>query len=202
MAVSPTGDGVLAAGTFSRHIGLYDSNGSGQSLGTFSVAKTEANRHIGGRGVTQLLWSPCGRYLYIAERNSDGVLIYDIRATGQLLGWLAGRKALTNQRMKIDIVPTRQGESHEIWAGGTDGCMRVWRDPALTAGSQSPLWEWKVHDDSVNSTVLHPLGNIAATASGQRHYFDDTMGEKRDPLTADSTLKIWSMPFLEGELDG
>ena len=146
MAVSPTGDGVLAAGTFSRHIGLYDSNGSGQSLGTFSVAKTEANRHIGGRGVNQLLWSPCGRYLYIAERNSDGVLIYDIRATGQLLGWLAGRKALTNQRMKIDIVPTSQGESHEIWAGGTDGCMRVWRDPALTAGSQSPLWEWNVHD--------------------------------------------------------
>ncbi|KAI9039558.1 uncharacterized protein KD926_009283 [Aspergillus affinis] len=198
MAVSPTGDGVLAAGTFSRHIGLYDSNGSGQSLGTFSVAKTEANRHIGGRGVTQLLWSPCGRYLYIAERNSDGVLVYDIRATGQLLGWLEGRKALTNQRMKIDIVPTNQGESHEIWAGGTDGFMRVWRDPALTAGSQSPLWEWKVHDDLVNSTVLHPLGSIAATASGQRHYFDDTVGEKSDPLTADSTLKIWSMPFLEG----
>lgn len=146
MAVSPTGDGVLAAGTFSRQIGLYDSNGSGQSLGTFSVAKTEANRHIGGRGVTQLLWSPCGRYLYIAERNSDGVLIYDIRATGQLLGWLEGRKALTNQRMKIDIAPTAGGESHEIWAGGTDGRMRRWKDPALTAGPQSPFADWKVHD--------------------------------------------------------
>ncbi|KAA8650953.1 uncharacterized protein ATNIH1004_003644 [Aspergillus tanneri] len=146
MAVSPDGDGVLAAGTFSRHVGLYDSNGTGQSLGTFSIARTEADRYIGGRGVTQLVWSPCGRYLYIAERKSDGVLIYDIRVTGQLLGWLEGRNAITNQRMKIDIVPTRQGESHEIWAGGTDGYMRLWRDPVSSAGPRKPAWEWKVHD--------------------------------------------------------
>lgn len=144
MAVNPSGDGVLAAGTFSRQIGLYGSNGSGESLGTFSIVKTEANRHIGGRGVTQLLWSPCGRYLYIAERQSDGVLIYDIRVTGQLLGWLKGRKALTNQRMKIDVVPA--GESHEIWAGGTDGVMRMWQDPTRTVGEQMPTGEWKVHD--------------------------------------------------------
>jgi WD40 repeat protein len=146
LAVNPTGDGILAAGTFSRQIGLYDSNGTGQSLGTFSLAKTDASRRIGGRGVTQLLWSPCGRYLYIAERKSDGVMIYDIRVTGQLLGWLEGRKALTNQRMKIDIVSTENGASHEIWGGGTDGFMRVWRNPTQTAGAQEPAWEWKVHD--------------------------------------------------------
>lgn len=144
LALNPSGDGVLAAGTFSRQIGLYGANGSGESLGTFSIAKTEANRHIGGRGVTQLAWSPCGRYLYIAERQSDGVLIYDIRATGQLLGWLQGRKAFTNQRMKIDIVPT--GDSHEVWAGGTDGYMRMWQDPVHTVGEQRPASEWKVHD--------------------------------------------------------
>lgn len=146
MAVDPIGDGILAAGTFTRQVGLYDSNGSGQLLGTFNVAKTEATRRIGGRGVTQLLWSPCSRYLYIAERQSDGVLIYDIRMTGQLLGWLEGRKTLTNQRMKVDVVSSGEDGSHEIWAGGTDGFMRVWRNPALTAGGQSPSWESKVHD--------------------------------------------------------
>ena len=217
LAVNPTGGGVLAAGTFSRHIGLYDSNGSGQSLGTFSIAKTDADTHIGGRGVTQLLWSPCGRYLYIAERKSDGVLIYDIRVTGQMLGWLEGRQSLTNQRMKIDVVPTHQGESHEVWAGGTDGYMRVWRDPTQTAGAQKPQWAWQVHDgqyhpvklglttvsyanyepDAVSSTVLHPMGTVAATGSGQRHTdFDD---EERAGV--DNSVKVWSMPFLDGGAD-
>ncbi|KAL4898107.1 guanine nucleotide-binding protein [Aspergillus ambiguus] len=193
MAVNPTGDGILAAGTFSRQIGLYGSNGTGESLGTFSVAKTEANRHIGGRGVTQLLWSPCGRYLYIAERQSDGVLIYDIRATGQLLGWLKGRKALTNQRMKVDMVPA--GESHEVWAGGTDGFMRMWQDPARTAGEQAPTWEWKAHHDAVSSTVLHPSGTVAATTSGQRHYEDDYFSteEGDSHMGVDNTLKVWSI---------
>lgn len=146
MAVNPVGDDILAAGTFTRQVGLYGSNGSGESLGTFSIAKAEATRHIGGRGVTQVEWSPCGRYLYVAERKSDGVLVYDIRVTGQLLGWLQGRKALTNQRMKIDVVPSGEGDSHELWAGGTDGYMRVWRNPAHTIGGQDPDWEWKVHD--------------------------------------------------------
>lgn len=146
MAVNPVGDGILAAGTFTRQVGLYDSNGSGQLLGTFSVAKTEANREIGGRGVTQLLWSPCGRYLYVSERKSDGVLVYDIRVTGQLLGWLRGRKAFTNQRMNMDVVPSGDGDFHEIWAGATDGFMRVWRNPTHTAGGKDPDWEWKVHN--------------------------------------------------------
>ncbi|KAF9893257.1 hypothetical protein FE257_011687 [Aspergillus nanangensis] len=195
MAVNPSGDGTLAAGTFTRHVGLYGANGSGESLGTFSVAKTEANKHIGGRGITQLLWSPCGRYLYIAERQSDGVLIYDIRVTGQLLGWLQGRKALTNQRMKIDIVAT--GASHEVWAGGTDGLMRMWRDPAQIAGGQDPTWECKVHDDAVSSTVLHPMGTIAATTSGQRYH----PGDLPDATSFDNSLKVWSMPFLESLTD-
>ena len=146
MAVNPVGDGILAAGTFTRQIGLYGSNGSGESLGTFSFAKTEATRQVCGRGVTQVEWSPCGRYLYVAERKSDGVLVYDIRVTGQLLGWLQGRKALTNQRMKVDVVPSGEGDSHELWAGGTDGYMRVWRNPTHTIGGQDPDWEWKVHD--------------------------------------------------------
>ncbi|EYE96378.1 uncharacterized protein EURHEDRAFT_401465 [Aspergillus ruber CBS 135680] len=205
MAVNPVGDGILAAGTFTRQVGLYDSNGSGQLLGTFSVAKTEANREIGGRGVTQLLWSPCGRYLYVSERKSDGVLVYDIRVTGQLLGWLRGRKAFTNQRMNMDVVPSGDGDFHEIWAGATDGFMRVWRNPTHTAGGKDPDWEWKVHNDSVTSTVLHPMGTVAATCSGQRHYPDDASDDKNSSSSTveiDNTLKVWSMPFLGTQSDG
>lgn len=224
LAVNPSGDGILAAGTFTRHVSLYTSNGSGESLGTFSIAKTEANRDIGGRGITQLVWSPCGRYLYIAERKSDGVLVYDVRVTGQMLGHLRGRKALTNQRMKIDVVPSGPDGSHEVWAGGTDGFMRVWKSPEYSAGGQDPDAEFKVHDgksiinlrtvlmlmiyaDAVSGVVFHPMGNIIATTSGQRHYDSDDSSDEDDvDLTKcdrviDNSLKVWSMPFLNPETE-
>ncbi|KAJ5366246.1 hypothetical protein N7541_000187 [Penicillium brevicompactum] len=207
LAVSPTGDGILAAGTYTRHVGLYNSNGSGESLGTFSIAKTEANREIGGRGITQLSWSPCGRYLYIAERKSDGVLVYDVRVTGQMLGYLRGRKALTNQRMKIDVVAAGPDGSHEVWAGGTDGYMRVWKNPEFSAGGQDPDAEFKVHDDAVASAIFHPMANIVATTSGQRHYdLDDSSDEETDSVSqkvqkVDNSLKIWSMPLPQSESD-
>ncbi|KAL4803874.1 WD40-repeat-containing domain protein [Aspergillus unguis] len=195
LALSPTDDGILAAGTFSRNVGLYDSNGSGQSLGTFNVARTEADRHIGGSGITQLIWSPCGRYLYITERKSDGILIYDIRVTGQLLGWLQGRTARTNQRMKIDLVSTGEDGTHEIWAGGADGTMRLWQNPTEKVGAQEPTWQWKIGDDSLSSTVVHPMGNVMATTSGQkplRGCFDDN-GDATPK--GESSLDVWYLPF-------
>ncbi|KAJ5647832.1 hypothetical protein N7490_004204 [Penicillium lividum] len=198
MAVSPTGDGILAAGTFTRQVGLYNSNGSGESLGTFSIAKTEANRDIGGKGITQLVWSPCGRYLYIAERKSDGVLVYDIRVTGQMLGYLRGRKAITNQRMEIDVISAGADGAHEVWAGGTDGFMRGWKNPIYAAGGQDPDWEFKMHDDTVTSTVFHPSGSVVATCCGQRNHssgLQDMDSDKtNDCRDGENNVKIWTMP--------
>lgn len=146
MALSPTGDGILAAGTYTRHIGLYSSNGSGDLLGTFPVAGTIADRRIGGSGITQTLWSPCGRYLYVVERRSRGIIIYDIRVTGQLLGWLEGRKAMTPQRLSVDVIPPTETSPCEIWAGGTDGEVTVWSRPELSVDGKPPDWSMKLHD--------------------------------------------------------
>ncbi|KAI9869591.1 MAG: hypothetical protein M1830_005321, partial [Pleopsidium flavum] len=139
-------DTILAAGTFTRSVGLYDSGGQGDCIAVFSVAH-EANdteTQIGGSGITQVLWSPCGRYLYVAERKSNGIIVYDIRVAGKRLGSLQGRKSDTNQRLGVDIVQTEQG--HEIWAGGTDGVVRVWQNPGEEEGAKDPKWEWKAHD--------------------------------------------------------
>ena len=56
----------------------------------------------------------------------------------------------------------------------------------------------------MTSTVFHPMGTVAATCSGQRHYLDDEAGDgesRATPMKADNTLKIWSLPFLETPSD-
>ncbi|EEH22372.2 hypothetical protein PABG_04583 [Paracoccidioides brasiliensis Pb03] len=207
MAISPAGDGILAAGTFTRYIGLYASNGSGDTIATFSIAGTNADARIGGRGITQVLWSPCGRYLFVVERKSSGILVYDIRVTGQLVGWLEGRVGITNQRLKADIVPGGDSNSTGIWAGGTDGVVRVWIDPSNVGGEgRLPEWEIKVHDDPVTSAVFHPMGSVLATCSGQKKYQTLDEVEISEPSTdteyyhdrlikdnIDNRLKIWAL---------
>jgi hypothetical protein len=144
--------GILAAGTFSRFIGLYDSRGQGDCVGVFCVEGTEADSHIGGSGVTQVIWSSCGRYLYIAERKSDGAMIYDIRKTGQLLAWLQGRKAVTNQRLGVYLASSLGAAHQEVWAGGTDGRLRTWRDPHMAEGAQKAAFEWQGHDGNIRES--------------------------------------------------
>lgn len=58
------------------------------------------------------------------------------------LAHCTGRAALTNQRLGFDVWSAgdgyggySDGAATEIWAGGTDGCVRVWRDPWEKAGS-------------------------------------------------------------------
>ncbi|KAI9653251.1 MAG: hypothetical protein M1829_001323 [Trizodia sp. TS-e1964] len=143
-ALGMSAEGVLAAGTFTRCIGLYASEGHGECIAVFSIASAEEESTVSeGSGVTQLLWSPCSRYLYVVERKSDGIIVYDIRVAGKKLGSLCGRNAMTNQRLGTDIVRTASG--HEVWAGGMDGIVRVWDSPGLKEGPREPAWEWDAH---------------------------------------------------------
>lgn len=145
-ALSVQGEGgMLAAGTWTRWVGLYDMEGVGGTVATWSIAEA-ADKHagIGGTGVTQTLWSSCGRYLYVVERKSRGVLVYDVRVMGKLAAWLEGRHAFTNQRLGVDVYEGQDGM--EIWAGGTDGVVRVWEGVGKTEGPLERSWEWKAHD--------------------------------------------------------
>jgi len=167
-----------------------------------------------GAGITKVEWSPCGRYLYIAERKSDGALVYDIRVAGKRLGWLGGRKAVTWQRLGIDAV--RAGEGHEVWAGGTDGKVRMWKGPSDKEGLVEASFEWDAGEDPVVAALVHPSGTVAATCFGQHRRTlleemestdsddedtetsEDSFGSasKTDPTSGkvfDRRLKIWSL---------
>jgi hypothetical protein len=138
-------EGMLAAGTWTRWVGLYDAGGMGGTVATWSIAEAaDVLSGIGGTGVTQTTWSACGKYLFVAERKSRGVLVYDVRVTGKLVAWLEGREADTNQRLSIDVFRAEAGP--EIWGGGVDGIVRVWEAVGMTEGSQERSWEWRAHD--------------------------------------------------------
>jgi WD40 repeat protein len=191
---------VLAAGTFGRQVGLYDAVGQGECVGVFSVTGTEADLSIGGSGITQVSWSPCGRYLYIAERKSDGVVLYDIRKTGQLLGWLTGRAAQTNQRLAIDVVPTDSDSGHEIWAGGMDGYVRMWKNPHEKEAAIPPTYDFKAHNGTFPiamqidyaltlSKMLCPLRQ----STGQEVLLLQLLGKGILPLATSSLFSISSI---------
>jgi len=119
------GTGMLAAGTWTRWIGLYDMAGMGGTVATWGIAEAaDTHAGVGGTGITQTVWSACGRYLCVVERKSRGVLVYDVRVAGKMVAWLEGREAWTNQRLGVDFFASEGGM--EIWAGGFDGVVRVW----------------------------------------------------------------------------
>lgn len=138
-------EGLLAAGTFSRWIGLYDGYGRGGTMGVFEINGIDSDGTDSGSGITQVLWSSCGRYLCVVERSSDGISVYDVRGTGRRLSWFRGRKARTNQRLGVDILGS------EIWAGGTDGLVRIWEGVGMLEGNISPSREFEAHDGNFNS---------------------------------------------------
>jgi hypothetical protein len=80
--------GLLAAGTWTRNLGVYDLLRSGECVATWGVAGAAREAGVGGKGVLQTVWSPCGKYLVVNERGATGLLVYDLRATHKLLACL------------------------------------------------------------------------------------------------------------------
>ncbi|KAI1200620.1 hypothetical protein F5X97DRAFT_293257 [Nemania serpens] len=190
-----SGASLVAAGTWTRWVGLYDFAQAGECVATWSIAaavrETAADSNgamnemgsggqsglsdgIGGDGITQTIWSPCGRYLIICERKSRGALIYDVRETGKLLGYLVGRDALGNQRVACDVFPGTDGKSgFEVWSGTSGGVAKVWEGVGSVEGPHMPAWEWAAHRSTIGSACLHPSGTVVATCAGSWEFPDE-----------------------------
>ncbi|KAI0385884.1 hypothetical protein F5Y04DRAFT_159136 [Hypomontagnella monticulosa] len=183
---------LVAAGTWTRWVGLYDfMQAGGSCAATWSIAQAAAEEAgIGGDGITQTIWSPCGRYLLVGERKATGVLVYDVRVTGKLLGWLAGRDALGNQRINCDVFSGQnggEGGNFEVWSGTMNGTVKVWEGVGTREGAHDPAWSWAVSKQSaVRSTCVHPSGTVVATCSGSWEFPDDE-SDGGDSNTNDET---------------
>lgn len=110
-------------------------------------------------------------------------MFYDIRNTGQLLGWLVGRNAKTNQRLGVDVVSSQ--DETTVWTGGLDGYVRRWVNPHQQEGAVEFETECQGHNEAVSSVLNHQSGTVIASCSGQR---------REDNAIIDGpALKIWSL---------
>lgn len=190
--VRETGDaGLIAAGTRSRFMGLYDLQRGGECVATWGITDAAAEAGTGGGGVTQTVWSPCGRYLLVNERGSSGLLVYDLRGTNQLLAHLDGRNGDTNQRLSCDVFPgTNSVGGFEVWAGTKDGGVVMWEGVGNQEGAVIPSGGWDAHESAVGSTAMHMSGSVMATCSGSweimgAEYFDSEDSDDSDDSDSD-----------------
>jgi hypothetical protein len=209
--------GIIAAGTRTRWIGMYDLWRSEKTVANWSIAAAADDGGVPGQGISQTIWSPCGRYLLVNERNAPGLLVYDVRVTGQLLSILKGRQAKTQQRLIVDVFQGGDG-GFEVWAGGDNGRVSVWEGVGLHGDFDAKeTWGWKAHDAPVGSVTLHSSGSVVATCSGGWQYptknedgdggvvsdefKDHNMQKDGSKILDESTLKLWSIaaPELQEE---
>ncbi|KAK4189489.1 hypothetical protein QBC35DRAFT_142058 [Podospora australis] len=163
--------GLLAAGTWTRWLGLYDIYRSAKPVANWSVKPAADETNIGGKGIVQTQWSPCGRYLVVNERGATGLLVYDLRGASKgLLCHLAGRDGTTNQRLSLDVFPSsNENGGFEVWAGTKDGKVVVYEGVGTTDTAMEPAWEWEASTGGVaaiGATAMHLGGSVVATCSG------------------------------------
>ncbi|KAL2643010.1 hypothetical protein R1flu_010597 [Riccia fluitans] len=163
IAVSPDKGGLLAAGSFNRTTALYDE----KSLEQLFVLHGQQG------GLTQVMFSKDGNYLYTGARKDPEILCWDVRNTAGVVYRLPRVTADTNQRVAFDIEPF----GRHLGTGGQDGIVHIY-------DLQSGLWvnSFQAAIDTVNSFCFHPSLPLAASASGHRRFVVDTELDNDDQL--------------------
>lgn len=151
---------VYACGSYSRCAGLY----SCQDGTLLALLPT---RHHGG--LTHLLFSPDGNYLYTGGRKDSEILCWDLREPGKVVFSLK-RNVATNQRIYFDL----DQSGRYLLSGDTEGVVSVWdTHTAPPDGNEKllqPQLRFQAYWDCTNGISIHPFMPLLATSSGQRQF--------------------------------
>lgn len=139
MGWNPDGSGVYAVGSYNGTVGFY----TDESPGPIDILSMgEGRRH----GLTQVTFSPCGRYLYTTCRRGGTISCWDVRATGECL-WQGDRQGDTNQRLGFSL----SSDGRLLSAGDLEGNVFLWKDilEVTEEGNSDPSpYSFKAHQGS------------------------------------------------------
>uniref|UniRef100_A0A672GF11 Telomerase Cajal body protein 1 n=1 Tax=Salarias fasciatus TaxID=181472 RepID=A0A672GF11_SALFA len=151
---------VYACGSYSRCAGLY----SCQDGTLLALLPT---RHHGG--LTHLLFSPDGNYLYTGGRKDPEILCWDLREPGKVVFSLK-RNVDTNQRIYFDL----DQSGRYLLSGDTEGVVSVWDTHTASPDGDEELLQpqlrFQAYWDCTNGVSIHPFMPLLATSSGQRQF--------------------------------
>ena len=154
----------------------HDDHDNDNNIFSFAKAKWYAQRVH--RGITQLEFN--SHYmLYSASRNSDAVLVWDLRMMSGIedfqtnpIGGYANypTNAYTNQRLQFCL----DEPSQRLWVGGCDGRLLVY-DTSTSSNDNPPLQSIKdipgcIPGDAVNGISYQPTYDMLAVATGSRRF--------------------------------
>ncbi|BBN02469.1 telomerase Cajal body protein 1 [Marchantia polymorpha subsp. ruderalis] len=181
LAFNAVNGGLLAAGSYNRTTALYDEN----SLELLFVLHGQQG------GVTQVMFSKDGNFLYSGARKDPEILCWDIRNTAGVLYRLPRVTADTNQRVAFDIEPF----GRHLGTGGQDGLVHFYD---LQTGDWVNSFQAAL--DTVNSFCFHPSLPLAASASGHRRFVVDTEPDSDDQgytvllKEEENCASVWRFP--------
>jgi telomerase Cajal body protein 1 len=178
--------GTYAAGSYSGHIYLYD-KADGQAIG-YLPEKCST-------GVSQLKFSPDGRYLFASNRKRDDIVCYDVRNTCDVVARFK-RPARSNQRISFDLSPIH---GRYLMTGGQDGQLRMfdtYASPDSKTQRIDPMYTTTISETCVNSVSFHPFFSSSlpyvATGTGRRTFTNtyDTSSSDEADADADTGLGV------------
>ncbi|XP_075492916.1 uncharacterized protein LOC142530895 [Primulina tabacum] len=176
IAFSPAYSGMLAAGSYSQTTAIYRDD----NMELLYVLHGQEG------GVTHVLFSKDGNYLYTGGRKDPYVMCWDIRKTVDVVYKLYRSTESTNQKIQFDIEPL----GRHLGTGGQDGLVHIY-------DLQTGQWvsSFQAAPDTISGFSFHPILPMAATASGHRRFgaldVDDSQ-EIMNPTGDENCVSVWS----------
>ncbi|KAK4053458.1 hypothetical protein OIV83_001625 [Microbotryomycetes sp. JL201] len=134
LAFRPDGSGLLAAGSLSGTVGLYDTTQADELIKLIKVRN--------GKGVTKVHFHPRSHLLFVASRQSSSISVIDLRNFLKPVLHLQ-RKARANQKFEFDI------DTSGTWllAGDQNGKLN-WFGAEYDETNSTPLQQFPLSTDS------------------------------------------------------